>query len=58
MFAMMVADKTYEDLMDVDKTYNLKGRMAIDYSDERKKERFKIALENYTEINDCLKAMK
>jgi len=51
LFASMVADRSYEDIMDKGKANNLKGRMQIDYSEEAKIKRYKTVMEKYDEIN-------
>ena len=40
MFAAMVADRTYEDLMDKEKKHQLKSRLSVDYTDKAKEQRY------------------
>ena len=50
LFAGMVADRKYEDIMDKDNT-SLKSRMKVDYSDQSKKERYEFVHEHHDVIN-------
>ena len=42
MFAAMVADRQYDDLMDKDKKHLLKQRLSVDYTDKAKEKRYQI----------------
>jgi predicted unusual protein kinase regulating ubiquinone biosynthesis (AarF/ABC1/UbiB family) len=56
LFAGMVADRKYEDIMDKDNT-SLKSRMKVDYSDASKRERYEFVHKHHDRINNCLKNM-
>ena len=47
MFAAMVADRQYDDLMDKDKKHLLKQRLSVDYTDEAKEKRYQIIREKH-----------
>ncbi len=40
IFAAMVADRRWDDLMNEDKKHNLKKRLGVEYDDAAKKERY------------------
>jgi len=57
MFAAMVADRHWDEMMNEEKKHDFKKRLEVRYDDAAKAERYKVIREKHQLINNCLAEM-